>query len=75
MAKKVLIAVVIAALLAYAGYRYMGQDKRLAVKVIQVDRGDVVASVTNTRAGTVDTCRRAGSGPGQRWSHREALCC
>ena len=36
---------------------------RCRVSAVQVSRGDVVASVTNTRAGTVDACRRAGIAP------------
>lgn len=39
------------------------QPGTLAVSVVQVARGNVIASVTNTRAGTVDACRRAGIAP------------
>ncbi len=35
----------------------------VAVSAVPVSRGDVIASVTNTRAGTVDACRRAGIAP------------
>ncbi len=35
----------------------------ISVAVVTVERGDVTASVTNTRAGTVDACRRAGISP------------
>ena len=35
----------------------------VAVTVAEVQRGTVVASVSNTRAGTVDACRRAGIAP------------
>jgi HlyD family secretion protein len=33
------------------------------VDLVPVERGDVVATVANTRAGTVDACRRAGLSP------------
>jgi HlyD family secretion protein len=35
----------------------------LRVSAVPVSRGDLIASVTNTRAGTVDACRRAGIAP------------
>ena len=39
------------------------RSKPLEVAVVVADRGTVAASVTNTRAGTVDACRRAGMSP------------
>jgi len=33
------------------------------VMVVAVERGDVLSTVSNTRAGTVDACRRAGMSP------------
>ena len=39
------------------------QPKPVLVSAAPVVRGDVIASVTNTRAGTVDACRRAGIAP------------
>ena len=41
-------------------YTNTWESNELTVSVVQVKRGDVVASVTNTRAGTVNACRRAG---------------
>ncbi|HEY5566216.1 MAG TPA: efflux RND transporter periplasmic adaptor subunit [Gammaproteobacteria bacterium] len=35
----------------------------IAVELVTVERGPVAATIANTRAGTVDTCRRAGLSP------------
>lgn len=60
--RKLAVAVVLAALLGVAVWWYM-RPEPLAVGLVAVDRGDVLASVANTRAGTVETCRRAGLSP------------
>jgi HlyD family secretion protein len=39
------------------------RPEAVLVGLVTVDRGTVVASVANTRAGTVDACRRAGLAP------------
>lgn len=39
------------------------QPRPLQVAVVTAERGDVRATVANTRAGTVDACRRAGLSP------------
>lgn len=60
--KKLIIGMLILA--AAVGFYASSQgNKELIVSVAQVARGDVVASVTNTRAGTVDACRRSGIAP------------
>lgn len=41
----------------------LSRPKPIAVTVQAVDRGDVEATVANTRAGTVKACRRAGLSP------------
>ncbi len=58
-------ALVIAALAAIAvtAVWYFGRPQTIAVGLVRVDRGPVAATVTNTRAGTVDACRRAGLSP------------
>ena len=61
MKKLIFVVVILAA--AAGGYFYLQGPKQLKVSAVQVERGDVVASVTNTRAGTVDACRRAGIAP------------
>ncbi len=61
MKKLIFIVVIIAA--GAGGYLYLQRPQQLKVSAVQVARGDVVASVTNTRAGTVDACRRAGIAP------------
>ena len=57
--------VVIAALafVALAAVWYFSRPEPVAVALVTVDRGPVAAAVANTRAGTVDACRRAGLSP------------
>ncbi len=59
---KLLLGVLVVAVLAGV-YVNSRENNELAVSVVRVERGDVVASVTNTRAGTVDACRRSGIAP------------
>jgi HlyD family secretion protein len=56
---------IIAALLlvALAGAWFVSRPEPIAVSLVSVDRGPVAATVANTRAGTVDACRRAGLSP------------
>jgi HlyD family secretion protein len=56
---------VIAALVvvALAGAWVLSRPEPLAEAVVTAERGPVAASVANTRAGTVDACRRAGLSP------------
>ncbi len=61
MKKWILLAIVGAAALVW--YFVSQRPDSLQVSAVQVTRGDVIASVTNTRAGTVDACRRAGIAP------------
>lgn len=60
--KKFALLVLAALIVAVMLYRSNSNDE-LLVAVTQVQRGDVVASVSNTRAGTVDACRRSGIAP------------
>jgi HlyD family secretion protein len=62
LSKKLLVFLLLAAGLAAAGAWFM-QPRPVAVAVIEAQRGDVRATVSNTRAGTVDACRRAGLSP------------
>jgi HlyD family secretion protein len=48
---------------AIAAYSWWGRSQPLRVSVIEVGYGDVQSTVSNTRAGTVDACRRAGMSP------------
>ncbi len=59
---KLFLGVSVVAVLAGV-YVNSRENNELAVSVVRVERGDVVASVTNTRAGTVDACRRSGIAP------------
>src|SRR5688572_17926520 len=54
-------ALVVAAL---AAAWLVSRPEPVAVTVVTAERGHVAATVTNTRAGTVDACRRAGLSPG-----------
>ena len=56
-----LIAVLVIA--AVVAWQFNARPKALKVAVVEVDRGEVLATVANTRAGTVDACRRAGMSP------------
>lgn len=56
--KKVGIAIAAAALVA-AGVVWKMQPEPLPVWVVQVQRGPVEATVSNTRAGTIKACRRS----------------
>lgn len=42
---------------------FSSRPQVVTVSMVTAERGDVTASVTNTRAGTVDACRRAGISP------------
>jgi HlyD family secretion protein len=61
MKKWIILALIAAA--AIAAYAVSQRTDPLRVSAARVFRGDVIASVTNTRAGTVDACRRAGIAP------------
>jgi len=56
---------VIAALVVVAlvGAWVLSRPEPIAVALVTADRGPVAATVANTRAGTVDACRRAGLSP------------
>ena len=56
---------VIAALLAVAlaAFWFVSRPEAIPVSLVAVERGPVAATVANTRAGTVDACRRAGLSP------------
>ncbi len=51
------------ALAAVAGGWYLTRPEPVSVSLITVERGPVSSTVSNTRAGTVDACRRAGLSP------------
>jgi len=42
---------------------YLTRPQPISVSLVAVERGPVSATVSNTRAGTVDACRRAGLSP------------
>ncbi len=59
--KWILLAVALAA--AAGGYAFYTRSRPVPVAVVEVGYGDVLSTVSNTRAGTVDACRRAGMSP------------
>ena len=61
MQRLLLAAIAIAGIVAVVGYTM--RDAPLRVVAVAVERGDVEATVANTRAGTVNACRRAGLSP------------
>lgn len=48
---------------AALSFWYFTRPQPVFVSLARVERGPVVSTVTNTRAGTVDACRRAGLSP------------
>jgi HlyD family secretion protein len=60
--KRIIIAGVLIAIGAALGW-YWSQPKPVLVKVQIVERGSVLSTVSNTRAGTVKACRRAHLSP------------
>lgn len=60
--KKIALAVIPLALIAVAFFLF-GGAKPIPVTLQKIERGDVEASVSNTRAGTVKACRRAKMSP------------
>jgi HlyD family secretion protein len=58
-----MVAILIALIGAAAFFWF--QPQPITVSVVTVERGEVRSTVANTRAGTVDACRRAGLAPGQ----------
>ena len=60
--KRTLIIVIVAISLASVAW-YSTRSKPISVVLKKVDRGNVEASVSNTRAGTVKPCRRAKLAP------------
>jgi HlyD family secretion protein len=61
MQRLLVAAIAIAGIAAVIGYTMRVEPLR--VVVVAVERGDVAATVANTRAGTVNACRRAGLSP------------
>ena len=55
------VAALVVAVLAAAWF--FSRPEPVAVTLVTAERGPVAATVTNTRAGTLDACRRAGLSP------------
>ncbi len=63
LGKRGLIILLVVLGLSGTGVFFSLRPAPLSVAVVAVDEGPVIASVSNTRAGTVDACRRAGLSP------------
>ena len=61
MKRFALIAALVVAVLAAVWF--VSRPEPVAVTLVTAERGPVAATVSNTRAGTVDACRRAGLSP------------
>ncbi len=61
--KRVLILILTIIAAAAVGWSLFSRPPPIRVAVVSVERGDVLSTVSNTRAGTVDACRRAGMSP------------
>ncbi|MEW6426844.1 MAG: efflux RND transporter periplasmic adaptor subunit [Thermodesulfobacteriota bacterium] len=75
---KTLVVLLLVAALAAAGYHHLTREQPVAVIVRAADRGPVEVTVVNTRAGTVEPCRRAQMSPaaaGQiaQWPVKEGM--
>ena len=60
--KRLGIIVALAAIAAAVGW-YLNRPETIEVTLVTVEPGPVAATVSNTRAGTVNACRRAGLSP------------
>ena len=60
---KRIAVVAVLVVIALAGIWFVSRPKPVVVTLVTAERGPVAASVANTRAGTVDACRRAGLSP------------
>ena len=60
--KRLGIILALVAIAAMATW-YLNRPEAVEVTLVTVERGPVSATVSNTRAGTVDACRRAGLSP------------
>jgi HlyD family secretion protein len=63
VSKKILIVILVILAVVAAGAAWQARTVALEVAVTEVNRGDVIATVANTRAGTVEACRRSGLSP------------
>ncbi|MBI1195876.1 MAG: efflux RND transporter periplasmic adaptor subunit [Gammaproteobacteria bacterium] len=64
--KKILVRILILSVLGtgvWALIRYETRPKPISAVIAQVEKGTVEATVSNTRAGTIKACRRAGLSP------------
>lgn len=59
--KWLLLLIAIAA--AAAAYSFWSRTQPIRVAVVEIGYGQVLSTISNTRAGTVDACRRAGMSP------------
>ena len=63
MNKRIVLILLLLVVAVAAAATWFMRAKPVRVAVVEVQRGDVRSTVSNTRAGTVDACRRAGISP------------
>jgi HlyD family secretion protein len=63
MPRRTLIVVAASVVIAGGWFFYASRPTPIDVEVVAVDRGVVAETVTNTRAGTIEACRRAKLAP------------
>ena len=62
--KKTTLGILAVSVLAVAGYAWnSSREQTIAVSVVKPEKGRIRATVSNTRAGTVNTCNRARISP------------
>ena len=67
--RQILILVLLLVAVALLAW-YLGRPQPVPVTLATVEKGSVLATVANTRAGTVDACQRARLAPALRGSRR-----
>ena len=60
---RIILISVVSVLIIVAFFSWVKRDKPVAVIIANVELGEVQRTVTNTRAGTLKACRRAGLSP------------
>ena len=60
---RLLITLLLGAVIIAALFTWLGREKPVEVLVSKVSTGPVQETVANTRAGTIEACRRAGISP------------
>jgi len=60
---RMIFIIAVLAVIVTAAVYWLQRNKPIPVQVIEISRGEVERTVTNTRAGTLNACRRARLSP------------